>query len=739
MRRPLAWGGLMMWLGVLAGQACPVPADALIVGVWFMGALALAGRRWRAAMLAWPVGAFLAGAAVMATQPPTPELPDSAVVQGVAVSTSGLTVTARTDAGTLRLQFSGEAPSVGDQFAAWTQPGRPYPQLPGSFVSPTADRKVRRWVPLNAAPPDPRLDRFDLVEHGGLLRALATGQRDGVDEDTADLLRRTGTAHLLAISGLHIGLVAGMGWGLGWLLSRPLVFLRTPWPARIAPAVCALSVACAYGGLVGWPVSARRAAVMVGLACAGRLLARKVEPWSLLGGAAVVVLMLAPEQAVQPGALMSFGAVAGILWWSPAITRLIPPDTPRWLSRIATSLGASLGATLGTLPVTAWIFQQLSPLTPLTNLFASPLLAGVAVPGALLAARLPEPPALLALAFADAAAQLGISILTALDVTPFAPAVGLSGALALTALLPLRRHPAAAALLAVLALCVRPVPVGRLVVTFLSIGQGDAALIEHADGRRWLVDGGPPSTRTLRYLRRRGIRSLDAIFLSHPHPDHSGGLHAVMEGIEVGEFWTPRPPEHDETDYRRLWLSVFTAGATVRYPGDPGADILHPLLDWSPRKHRRRVNEQSLVLSVTQGDHRFLFTGDIEEEAEAELAGRIGEATVIKVAHHGSASSSSSDLIAAVDPDWAVISCGLDNHFRHPRDEVLGRWHDAAIARTDLDGTVEFATDGQTMTVRAWRPADGWRSLNGRRYASDSEESAHGEAEARANPPTLGF
>lgn len=718
MRRPLAWGGLAMWLGVLLGRWCPVPADALLAGVWFMGALTLAGRRWRGAVLAWPVGMLLAGAGAVAIQPAAPNLPDRATVQGVVVSASGLLVTARTDAGTLRLQFPGDAPGVGAQFAAWTQPGRVTPQLPGAFPTPTADRQVRRWVALNAMPPDPRLDRFELVTHGGLLRAFATGQRDEIEDTTAELLRRTGTAHLLAISGLHIGLIAAMGWATGWLLSRPLVFLRTPWPARLAPALTALTVACAYGSLVGWPVSARRAAVMVGLACTGRLLARTVDAWSLLGGAAVAVLGVDPDQAVQPGALMSFGAVAGILWWSPAITRLVPPDTPRWLARIAASLGASLGATLGTLPVTAWIFQQLSPLTLLTNLLASPLIAGISVPCALLASRLPEPAALLALAVADAAAQVGLTLLTLLDVHPLSPAVGLSGALALAALLPLRRHPAAAVLLAVIALCVRPAPVGRLIVTFLSIGQGDAALIEHPDGRRWLVDGGPPSTRTVRYLRRRGIRALDAVFLSHPHPDHSGGLQAVMEGITVDAFWTPRPPERDEPSYRRLWLAVFRAGATVHTPGDPGADILHPLADWSPRRSSRRVNEQSLVLSVTHGEHRFVFTGDIEEEAEATLAPRIGKATVVKVAHHGSASSSSSALIAAVDPEWAVISCGQSNRFGHPRDEVLGRWHGAAIARTDRDGTVEFASDGAALTVRAWRAGEGWRELDGRQTPS---------------------
>ena len=259
MREPMAWGGLCVWLGALTWQGWQPPLDALLVGVWFMGALALAGRRFPAAVLAWPVGAFLAGAAAAAVMPEPPDLPEQAVVQGVLTSASGYQATASTDVGRLTLRFSEPAPRAGTRIAAWTTPATASPQLPGSFGVPEPARKVRRFVVLGAQQEDPRLERFEQAEHGGLLRALATGDRSGVPEDTAALLRRTGTAHLLAISGLHIGLVAGMGWGLAWLLSRPLTWLRSPWPARMAPALGALAIAVGYGSLVGWPVSARRA------------------------------------------------------------------------------------------------------------------------------------------------------------------------------------------------------------------------------------------------------------------------------------------------------------------------------------------------------------------------------------------------------------------------------------------------------------------------------------------------
>lgn len=722
MREPWAWLGWCVVAGVWSWPLWEPTPGPLLLGTVCLSVLAWVGQRARTAWAALAVSAVLLGAAAPGL------LPDAASdthLRGEIVSASSRRAVLQTNRGRqAELWFSDTAPRPGTRLAAWTEPSSAWVRLPGALDSGPAlhrghraRRRVRAWVPITEPAPSSTWDRwlswlpqgasrdaawFEQAETGALLWALVSGERDAVPEQTVALLRRTGTAHLLAISGMHIGLVSGAAWALVWWLSRPLALLPWPWPARAAPALAAVWAAWGYAALVGWPVSARRAAFMVIAVASGRVLGRHPRLWTMLGLAAAVVVLSDPAQVGEVGFWMSFGAVAGILWWAPAVTRWLPPDHPRWLGWLVGSLGASLGATLGTLPATAWLFQQLSPLTLLTNLVAGPLMAGVAVPAALIAARLPGTGGLLALSAADAAASTTLGMLQALDVSPWTPAVGPVGVVLLALVLPLRRHPLAAAGLVALALWLRPVP-ATFQVTFLAVGQGDAALVEWPDGERWLIDGGPPSERLLHHLRRRGIRRLDHVILSHPHPDHMGGLLPVVEHLQVGSLWVSRPPEHDEASFRDLWTAAFARGVTIRMPRDAAklerGTMLHPLGGWTAQKKRRRVNEESIVVRIDYGEHSFLFTGDIEAEGEAAMAHRLDPVDVVKVAHHGSTTSSGEDFVAATQARWAVISCGIDNSFRHPRPLTLHRWRDATVLRTDLDGTIRFRSDGRSLAV----------------------------------------
>ena len=720
MREPWAWLG---WLVVAGAWSWPwwTPAAApLLAGTAHLCLLAWLGREARAAWAALAVAAFLLGAAAPAGLPPHA---DGSHLRGVITASSTRRAVLSTGSGQAELWFPDVAPRPGTRVAAWTAPASAWVHLPGALDGTAGlarahrtRRRVREWVTLREPARQPTLDRwlapwisrqeprdagwYGQAVHGGLLWALVSGERQAVPEDTAALLRRTGTAHLLAISGMHIGLVASAAWGMTRWLSRPLAALAWPWPGRALPALAACAAAFGYASAVGWPVSARRAATMVVAVAAARLLGRQAKLWTLLGLSAAGITLSDPAQVGELGFWMSFGAVAGILSWSHAATRWLPPDRPRWLGWLGGALGATLGATLGTLPVTAWVFQQLSPLTLLTNLVAGPLMAGVAVPAALAAGQLPGALGPLALAVADGATRLTLQVLGALDVPPWTPAVGPVGAVLLALVLPLRRWPGAAAGLVVVALGLRPVPT-TLQVTFLAVGQGDAALVEWPDGTRWLIDGGPPSTRLLHYLRRRGIRRLDAIVLSHPHPDHMGGLLPVVESLEVGALWVSRPPEHDERAYRDLWTEAFAQHVPIRTPEDTmtRATLLHPLGGWTAEKKRRRVNEESIVLRIDHGASSFLFTGDIEVEAEAHLADSLQPVTVVKVPHHGSTSSSSPALVSALRAEYAVIPCGVDNRFRHPRPLTLHRWRGATVLRTDLEGSIRFTSDGEHLTV----------------------------------------
>lgn len=742
MREPMAILGGAVLLGAVAWPYWQPALAECLVGGALLVLVALLGRRSPLAEGTLVLAAFLLGSAAAE---PLDGAPDRGWVQGRVERATGLEAWVASPQGRWRLRTP-EPVAVGERVFARVTAGAVAVRLPGSVAGIRDDQragarpaKAQDQLRVGRGRALPGLQRLALADHHGLLRALVSGQREGVDEETRELLRRTGTSHLLAISGLHVGLLAGTVGGLSWLLLRPLALGRAWRLGSLLPPVAAALVAVAYAMSVGAPASARRAAVMVVAAAGTAALGRRPRPWTLLGLAAGGVVLVEPGLVGDLGFQLSFSAVAGMLLVGPRLRRLLPPDSGRPLRWLLDSLGATLGATVGTLGLSALHFQQLSAVAPLANLLAAPLIGGLALPLALLGLLLPDPPGLLCLAMADRAVDLCLLGLRLLDRPLLHPAVGPAGALLLGALPLVRRWPAVAALLALVALGLRLQPRDGLRVTFLAVGQGDAALVEWADGRRWLVDGGPPSEAVLRYLRRRGIRRLDALVLSHPHDDHLGGLVEVAEALPVRALWAPRPPREDEAGFQALWAATVGRGATAVLPDDvpvrglSGVRVEHPRGRWTARKAAKALNEESLVLRLDHGRHRVILLGDVEGEAEALLARALPRATLVKVAHHGSRSSSSAALVQRLRPAVAVVSAGRDNRFDHPHPRALGAWMGRGeglpcgpeedegracrtrVLRTDRDGTIEWSSDGARWRLRSWTAAGGWRAQPGPR------------------------
>ena len=688
MRAPMAWiavglaGGSAVWIDV----GWQVGLAALLSGVLL--------RVFTAHPTSWI--AFGVGIGVCNGHLQQPMLPATPHIAGRVHAASGRHAMVASDAGKYWIKTAAHRPVVGEWMSARVAPLNPAPELPGAW--PTHRRatlanapqlRAREWVSADIAPPaDPASNRR---RRPAVLRALLTGDRTGLSEQTKAIFRNTGTTHLLAISGLHVGVAATFGAAVGWVSGRPLVLAGWVHLARIMPHLFGMAAAVYYAQRVGWPVSTQRAVCMVGAAAVATLAGRRVDPWQVVGLAAVAILIRDPSAVASLGFILSFGAVVALIGWTPVFAGRFG-STPRPVRWIGQSLAATLSATIGTLPILAWAFQQVALSAPVANLIAVPLIAGIAVPLGLLGTVTDSDGLVEA---ADITVDGVMRALSALQWGAVHPAVGPAGAALLGAGAVMFRTPRLALLIGLVALT-PPQRSTDTVVTFPDIGQGGAALIEFSDGQTWLVDGGPPGRRLLHWLRRRGVRTIDLVVISHPDADHFGGLAPVLSELRIGQLWAPRRPRPTEDRFHDLWRDAHQRRIPCRVIGTPAG-----VSD----------NEGGIVVTVRDGRHSFLISGDIGQTTEQRVAKHVAPVSVVQVPHHGSKHSSSPELVAATRPIWAVIQSGRGNRYGHPHPAAVERWKDAAIAQTRLLGTVQFRTDGIRLGAAHWVNGRGWVPL----------------------------
>jgi competence protein ComEC len=536
-----------------------------------------------------------------------------------------------------------------------------------------------------------------------LARALVLGDVSELPLAWKRGLRITGIYHLMSVSGIHVALVAGLVWLLGGCLPRPLRLLSM------------LAAIVLYLLLVGPLPSLVRSAVMGGLAVLALLAERPPAAANALGWAVIVLLLDRPDLALSPGFQLTVSATAGLLLLAPALAqrwrgRFVPP-------RVAEGIAASVGAHLATFPWAIPRFHMLSPLAPLLNVPAVPwtglaLIASLAWTGvALVSPRLAGVllPALdvLAAPFSwPSRTPPEVWLPTPLALSPiwaWAIAIGITAVLVL---LPPRRS---FALLAIVAAVVFAGMTwrGRTArdpeLAMIDVGQGDSILLRDGD-RAVLIDGGGSrggdigGRALLPALLGEGVDRLDALVMTHPDNDHCGGLVDIAAYLPVREVWMA--PGWDRQGCAGKLLDLpgvrprFLWRGQRRAVGRWRLTALHPAAD-----DDGPVNERSLVLLAEANGRQALLTGDIEKGAERELAdccARDLRADLLKVAHHGSRTSSTEDFLDAVAPRLALISVGVDNVYHHPSPEVVERLGERSrVLRTDRAGeiVVRFGRD----------------------------------------------
>jgi competence protein ComEC len=566
--------------------------------------------------------------------------------------------------------------------------------------------------------------------HGPLADALLLGRRERMDPALREQFARAGMAHLLAISGMHVGLLAAMM----FVVVQGVRRVRAV--SRGAAGVAILCGILLYLAVIGAPPSAVRAGVMICLAVSGLMLQRPFAALPVVAAAALVLLLPRPSTVLDPGFQLSFAGVLGILALRALVLEQIPEP---WLERgwsryLLESSVVSGAAFVATAPVVAWHFGLLAPVGLLSNLAAIPVM-GVALAGVVLSAIagavLPPLGRVLALGtesafhllqwIADVSAALPLGHATVSRPGLWVWVAAGAGAVLVARVLlrrpPLQRWTLAAAT-AVVVFAAAPavagtagVGAGRAEIHFIDVGQGDAVAIRTPRGRWVLVDAGPADARwdagerrVLPFLRTRGVRRLEALVLTHPHADHIGGAVAVLNALPVGALIEPgyvTGSSHHLAVLRAAeargvpWYAA-EAGRTLHLDGMsfrflwPDPEALDAATD---------ANEVSVMLRVEWGAFAALLTGDAYAAQERIVVDRHGDglrAALLKAGHHGSHTSTSAPLLDAVRPELVVVSAGRRNRFGHPAPEVLADLaaRGIPVARTDLSGTVSVVVRG---------------------------------------------
>jgi len=562
-----------------------------------------------------------------------------------------------------------------------------------------------------------KIDNALKGEEREFFKGALLGERSEIEDSVIENFQRLGIYHILAISGLHIGIIS-------FVLFKFLRLLGIP--ERKGYLILIL-ILLSYALLLESKPPIFRASFIIILFLLSKLLWKSHYFLNAVSLSAFVLLLLNPHFVIDPGFLLTYSAILFIALYTEDIYKELPFVDLKFkflnkiYSRVALLFSMSISATLGTLPIIAFYFNRVVIASILFNLLVIPLF--------ILLIYLSIPWLIILIFSTKIASYLSFLVKIPISLIILISRIDVPNYLSFRVATPhfsliflyiisfylisftkkfLKLAFSVIFLLSLLLICLHPFPSCSkyFKVSFIDIGPGDSTLIEFPGKVKMLIDGGGGmgdydvgENILSPFLWSKGIKSIDYLVLSHAHPDHIGGLFSVVRNFRIGEVWISSFPEKDENFKRFLKLIGFepeflSAGFRKEIEGAK-LEVLHP--EW--KRVEDVSNDDSMVLRISFGSYSFLFPGDIEIASEKEIINKSFElkSFVLKSPHHGSKSSSSEDFLRRVNPKIVVITQGT--HPGLPSRDVVKRYLKLGIHifRTQRDGLIEFITDGNEI------------------------------------------